>query len=456
MLSLVDEGKGLVKTSWNDIRNRVIKVAPEFAKIVDCLSPDNSFSLYLAYYPYGDLKGDTISPFMPKMNGGSYRLTDPDAPKDVVYQLGYGSNSSPFGMLLEKQLEYFIDLKQLEMTIPVQVLSPGSFFPLARILQSHSSRTYTPNGLLTVVSGVRSVFMLPKIGCAINHLTLRRNYNVQPQPPKSLYDHWQLFKEIANSSNTVASDWRSCIVYFSEKWVDKIHNDNAWYPLKKFLLETAWKHFEYERNHMYYNIAYSLIQNARNLKPNPYLIDTACHLFAIALGAFPGYAPCCNEESLPLEALQRAFVESYGLKKYIPTIMYPAHFTFEDKVSRPVYYSLQFPSALSFSPKSRRLSSTLFEMRELQHIVNIFISELVKDSNIFVDTVISGIAKNVEFDFFHNQDDVHKLIKDSEKITEIDNRFSIAKTKISAEGANFASDAPFVRGCIGVRPKLLS
>lgn len=452
VLTAVDEKKGLVKTSWNLIRKRVSKVAPEFAKIVDALSPDDSFPLYLAYYPYGDLKGDTISPFLPKVDGGNYRLSDPDAPKDVITNLGYGSHSSPLGMLLEKKLEYFIDLKELDITIPLQVLSPGSFFPLARILQNQSSRTYTPNGLLTVVSGARSVFMLPKIGCTTNHLNLRRHYNVQPQPPKSLYEHWQIFKDI-NNSNSVNSDWRSCVLYFSKKWVDKIHNDNAWHPVKKFLLELGWKSFEYERNHMYYNIAYSLIQNSRNLKPNPYLTDTACHLFTVALGAHPGYAPSCDDESLPLDTLQNAFVDGYGLKKYIPTVIQPSHFTFEDKDSMPVYYSLQCPSTLTFSPRSRQLSSTLSEMGELQHIVNIFKSELIKDSNIFSDTVISDIAKNVEFDFFHNQTDMHNMIQDSNSIIGMDNRFSTKKTKKSAAGSVFASDAPFVRGCIGIRPK---
>jgi len=51
--------------------------------------------------------------------------------------------------------------------------------------------------------------------------------------------------------------------------------------------------------------------------------------------------------------------------------MQPAHFYFEnDKL--PVYYSLQNPSTYAFSPKSRKLSSTLFEMRELAHIMRIF------------------------------------------------------------------------------------
>lgn len=449
MLTKIDERNGLVKVYWSDVRDRVNKILPHFAAMVDKLSPDKTFPLYLAYYPYGELKGDTVSPILPKTDGGSYRLTDPNVPKEVLLNLGYGNTSSPLGMLLEKTLEYFIDLKNLQITIPWQIFSPGAFFPLSRFMQNKSNRIYTPNGLLTAVSGSRSVFMLPKIGCSTHHLMLRKNYNVQPQPPKTLYEHWNLFKEITKCDKT-NTPWRSCVLYFSKKWIDKIHTDNAWSPIKKFLLELAWNSSEYGRNHIYYNIAYSLIQNYRNLKPNPYLTDTACHLFTVALGAVPGYAPICDNELLPLDIIQKAFVEGYGLKKYIPTIIAPHHFVFENSESKPVYYSLQYPSTLSFSPKSRKISSTLFEMRELQHIINIFQTELTKESNIFSDTVICDVAKNVKFNFFHNQNDIHSTIEDSNKIIDYDKRFSRINFKNSDYEPAFASDAPFIRGCVGI------
>jgi len=448
MLTTIDEKKGLVKTYWEDIRHRVSKVAPEFSKMVDALSPDKSFPLYLAYYPYGDLKGDTVSPFLPKVEGGSYRLSDPSAPKDVINNLGYGSTSSPLGMLLENTLEYYIDLNELNITIPWQILSPGAFFPLGRMLQGQSDRVYSPNSILSVVAGSRSVFMLPKIGCLTNHFTLQKHCNVQSLPPKSLYDHWSIFKEI--TQNDESCDWRSCVLYFSKKWSDKINNDKAWQPIKRILLETAWKSYEYERNHIYYNIAYSLIQHKRNLKPNPYLVDTACHLFTIALGAVPGYAPICDEELLPLGVLQEAFVEYYGMKKYIPTIMGPKHFRLEDKNSLPVYYSLQSPTTLSFSPKSRQLCSTIFDMRELKHIVNVFATELSKDSNLLSDTIISEAAKKIEFNFYHNKSDKHNYIHQSSDIILRDHRFSAKHSLKYAKGSVYASDAPFVRGCISL------
>jgi hypothetical protein len=448
VLTELDERKGLVKTNWANIRKRVAKVEPTFAKLVDELSPDKSFPIYLAYYPYGAITGDTESPFIPKINGGNYRLSDPNAPKDVRTHLGYGKNSLPFGMILEKELEYFIDLKDERISLPWLTYSPGSFFPFARVLSKMSNRVYAPNGILSTTSGARSVFMLPNIGCLTNHVNLQRDFNVQSPPPKTLYEHWYLFKEIINS-NVIECDWRSCIMFFSEKWVNKLHTDKAWLHIKTYMHELAWHYSEYQRNSFYYDIAFSIMQKQRNLKPNPYLADTARHLFNTALGAAPGFAPACNDESLPLDVLQQAFVESYGLKKYHPTILKPTKFNFEEDAS-PVYYSLQNPATHVFSPKSREASSTLFEMRELSHVTRIFVEELAKTNSICSDTIIGKIASEIEFNYFHNKTDRHRIVRDSAEIPTLDDRFNFINPKYKVSGATFASDAPFVRGCISM------
>jgi hypothetical protein len=152
---------------------------------------------------------------------------------------------------------------------------------------------------------------------------------------------------------------------------------------------------------------------------------------------------------LPLELLQKVFVESYDMKKYYPTIMQPANFDFEQN-SLPIYYSLQNPSTLVFSPKSRRASSTSFEMRELEHIMRVFIEELAKDNGICSDTIIHKIAKGVLFHYFHNKIDRHRIVRSSVKIAEMDERFYLIHPKYKLAEAVFASDAPFVRGCIRI------
>ena len=345
----LDACNGLHKVYWHDVRDRVHKVAPQFARIVDALDPDITFPLYLAYYPYGAVDADTISSFFPSDNNSFYRLSDENVPKEVLTHLGYSVNSTPLGMVLEKEVECFIDLPREGITIPWLVYTPGNIFPFERILSRQSKKVYAPNGLLSSTAGARSAFMLPNIGCATNHANLQRDFNIQSAPTKSLYEHGHLFREIL-ACELVQSDWRCCIMYFSENWVNHILNNSAWFDLKQYLHELAWNHYDYERNRIYYDIAFSMTQKKRNLKPNPYLADTAKHLFATAVGAVPGYGPAMNENALPLATIQKVFVESYGLKKYMPTIMHPVHFNLDD-AQFPIYYSLQLSSTDVFSPK---------------------------------------------------------------------------------------------------------
>lgn len=441
----------VTKVFWSDVRERVAKVEPVFAALVDDLSPNQSFPLYLTYYPYGAIKGDTTSTLFPNDTGGYYRLTDPDAPTDIVHHLGYSKNCAPFALLLEKNLELFVDLKHERITIPRILYTPGAFFPFARILSRKSKRTYAPNGVLTMTSGARSIFMLPNIGCATNHANLQRDFNVQNPPAKSLYDHWDIFKEIIYS-RAIQSDWKSCLLYFSQTWLDNIQSDSAWLKLKLYLHELAWQHYEFQRSHFYYDLSFSIIQKKRNLKPNPYLADTARHLLTTALGASPGYVPAYNNEALPNDLLQQIFIDSYGLKKYLPTLLQPSHYHFE-KEKYPIYYSLQHPSTHMFSPKSAVAASTLSEMRELERITRIFTEELAQDDSMCSNTIIGDIAKKIELNYYHNKVDQHRIIQSSTEIFKKDDRFHHPHLHL-ATSATFASDAPFVRGCISIKPRL--
>lgn len=439
---------GMVKVTWQDVREKVNCVEPVFAEMVDALNPGKNLPLFLAYYPYGAIKGDTISTFFPDGNGQYYRITDADAPADVVKHLGYSKNFAPFALLLEKNMELFVDLPEQRITLPRMLYSPGAFFPFARILKNQT-RTYAPNNVMTMTSGARSVFMLPNIGCATHHSNLVRDYNIHSQPAKSLYDHWHVFKDILHSPQ-VECDWRSCLLYFSEGWLEKIAHDPAWMPIKLYLHELAWKYYEYDRNHFYYDLAYSMIQKKRNLKPNPYLTDTARHLIATALGAAPGYIPATDDHALPNALLQKIFVESYGLKKYFPTILQPARFNYESD-HLPIYYSLQHPATHMFSPKSCAAASTLAEIRELERITRVFVDELAKNDSACSDTVIKKIAEGIQFNYYHNKDDMHKTIRKSENIQQSDPRFTSAR--YHHHEANFAADAPFVRGCVSIQMK---
>ncbi len=249
-------------------------------------------------------------------------------------------------------------------------------------------------------------------------------------------------KSIANSKKAGAN-WFAEVLYFSEKWVKTIQTDKAWARLKNYFLELAWDQFEFDRNRIYYDIAYSLMLQKRNLKPNPYLTDTARHLFVIASGSAPGFVPAQNEDALPLALLQQAFTESYQLKKYLPTIMQPTNYSFGESAA-PVYYSLQQPSTHMFSPKSRKVSSTLFEMRELEHIMKIFAEEFANNRNVCSDTILSRVAQTVKFQYYHNEIDAQQIINPSADIEKLDTRFT------SMKYANCSGQLALIRSFAGL------
>ena len=444
MFSTHDEKNGLVKITWVYIRDRIKKLDQKLVTIIDELNPDATFPLFLAYYNYGDIISDTISPYIPLKNASLTRLSDSNVDKVISKHLGYGQNSLPMSMVLEKEIEYFIDLPNEGLTIPWLVYKPGRIFPYSTIFGFENEIPYTPNGILSVTSGARSVFMLPNIGCATQHINLQREYNIKQRAPKNLTDHWHIFKKITQKNNNA---WKSCILYFSEKWVKKLQEDNAWSVLKNYLLEKAWTNYEFERNRIYYDIAFSVMLKKRNLKPNPFLTDTAKHLFTITLGANLGFTPASTEDALPISILQTAYQNIYGLKKYFPTLMQPKNFNIMSDTI-PVYYSLQHPTLLSFSPKSRKISSALHELRELEHLIKIFIEELSNENSLCSTTILSQMAKIVKFNYFHNEHDSHQIIKHSAEIINFDDQF-----KASHHTHPVSLDAKFLRGCIAIYKK---
>jgi hypothetical protein len=451
MVTRVDEKRGIVEVTWENIRERVSAVEPEFAQLVDELCLDKSYPFYLLYFPYGHLKGDTESSFIPNPDGSYYRLNDPNAPKNIIKNLGYGAKHAPLGMVLEKNFEFYIDLKDEKLTLPQMVYSPGSFLSLSRNLQNTVVRAFISNKVSSLSSGMRSVFMLPNIGCFANHKNLKRDLNIKSPTPRSLYEHWQIFSEIANSTE-INSIWRSCIIYFSENFVHKLNNDGKWAKINNYLCRKAFRNYEYERVNCYLEFIFSVMQKKRNLKPNPYLMDTVRHIFITATGVTPGYVIAENENYLPLETIQKAYIDAYGLKSYIPSIVHANYFDFEKDIN-PAYYSLQYPATHSFSPKSKKIASKMYEMREIEHIVRALMGEFSKQYSICSDTILSDISDKIEFNFFHSERDKHNTIKYASEMPKLDPRIEHINPSYKVEGSTFSVDSPFVRGCISISAK---
>lgn len=444
----MDAKMSIKKVTWSEIRASIFKVAPSFAEKVDYIKPDdNKFPLYVVSFPYGSLIGDDKSQFIPNEDGSYYRLNSPDAPKDIIKHLGYGKDSSPLGLILDKTIEFFVDAPARKVTIPKKIARPGDFINFSRILsikKSPSSKPYAPNGLLKATSGARTVFSLPYLTCNASFVKLERDIGEIGKIPESQYDHFQLFCDIART-DCAENKWELQLIYFSEQWIISILNDKKWNDVKSYLFQKAWDETNYIRNQYFFDVSFSIMKEQENAKQNHYIYDTARHIFDIAVGAFPGLAPTDTTEMLPLDVIQKYLSESYGLKKYIPTIISPNYFSIENNY--PVYYSMHYPTLRLFSPKSTtNKKSVLSDIQDLSRALNKFSKRILDANSIWGGTILQEVTEKLRFEFVHTTPRNGVVITDPSEIVARDNRF--IKMLNNIDELTPALDGNFFRGCV--------
>lgn len=434
----------VIKVKWQDVRKTVNSVNPSLAKTIDRLDPNETFPLYKVSYPYGATIVNKGLFYIPLENGDIVPIDSPNVDRKLRSDLEYAENGIPAGIVLKNSYEVFVNAPQF--TLPIITNTPGSIFALWKQLDPHP--TFHPIRIFNITAGARSIFMLPNIGDTMSHKNLKRDFNVHQQPPKNLIDQWHIFKTIAKHEQ---SDWQVELLLIPGKWVEKAKMDLMWHELYLLLLENAWITSGYERNQIFYQFALSCAQANRNLKPNPYLLDTVQHLLSITLGATPGFKPATDNTPGPIKLIQQAYVSSYGLKRYAPTIMHPTHFNIHDENAFPVYYSLQFPTTISFSPRSRKLSSTLFDLREVKYIMDTFIDEIIDKRLSLENTIVGTIPKIVEYNYFHSKPDKHKEIHLTNEMIFGDKK--LYGTLYEKSSSHFANNGTFIRGCVRISKK---
>ena len=445
MFTTIDENKGVVKTSWDEIRNRFQKVDPYLSKLIDDVSPNHKMPLYLIYFPYGMVKGDTSGSYLPLCDGGNVKLSDSDVGKEILNDLGYGMNSSPLGIILDKFIEYFIEFDN--QVFPYQIHGPGTIFNKGILLRDKNDRNYSPNGILKATAGSRTAFMLPSINNHNGINKLSKFTNNELTTPRKHSDHFELFVAI---NQYTKQEWKSCLVYFSKSWITHLLSDPAWIEIKNYILEGKNSNDSFSSNSEYYDIFYSKAQKDRNLRTSsPYLTNTAIHLIKVALGKHPGYIPATTENLLPLRHIQRFISDAFQLRK-VPTVMVPHSLIYEYE-NEPVYYSMQNPTTPHFLTKKNERVTANQEIDVVHGILSKFIEEMSKNDSLLSGTVFSEISNNIIFNYFHNYPPQNNnLIKNSRDLAELDPRFTFCSHENDYD--EFSFEGQFLRGCIQIQP----
>lgn len=118
--------ESLIKFDWSDLRSVVQRIDPTFAGLVDEISPNIDCPLYLSSYKYGETIGDNAGTLLKNKAGQRYRLGDPDTPKDIMQNLGYGITNSPFMMILDKTFEWQISHSNNKACFPIYIEGLGT------------------------------------------------------------------------------------------------------------------------------------------------------------------------------------------------------------------------------------------------------------------------------------------------------------------------------------------
>ncbi len=146
MFTTIDENNGIVRTTWRELRHKFRKVDPYLSQLIDEVSPNQKMPIYLIYLPYGMIKGDTKGSYLPLHNGEQIKLSDSSVGKEILNDLGYGMNSSPLGIILDKYIEYFIEFD--EQVFPYLIHGPGTIFNKGILLKNKNARNYSPTEFL--------------------------------------------------------------------------------------------------------------------------------------------------------------------------------------------------------------------------------------------------------------------------------------------------------------------
>lgn len=433
------------EVTWGKIKNKVTNSSSDFAQIIDAINPSNDLTFIEAYYPFGSeivshglLNGLTNS-------GDLLPITDTRLSPLFRNLLGY--SQVPLGMVFEKSIEVYLDIG--DRIFSVATWQPG----LSIGIWEYSGWTTPYN----VASGARSLYMIPEITLNSGHKKLKRDYSVTLPAPKNLYDHWALFKQIANSG-VFHNTWCCKVIFMTKHWIEALNrypigHDHTWDKLHHYLLDKNLQHSFYGRRRSIFEVVWALFSsslNTKKIKVNQYMIDTLKHILFIGTGGAPGSRPSGDSNAFgPIKQIQHAYMESYGLKKYAPTIMQPHCFSFTEDV--PIYYSLQTPTLLETVPQSKKLTTIMDSVRDLMELLDYFVKDKAHSGLQIAGESISDMASQLNFDFFHAKAYAYgNDIRPSSDIPICDNALLYTPGKVNRL---FADTSPYCHGCVRLSKK---
>lgn len=422
---------------WENIRDEVKLINSQLFDIIERISPDKRYPLIKAEYNFGDMIVKNGIANIPNIDGILTAITSQNFPSKIKKQLDY--SPIPLFLVLKNASEVFVETAS--RNIPLNIFYPGKLLGLFESLDYLVGRKSTSKWCVS--AGARNLFTLPKINEESGFKKLKIAFNLDSNmKPRYLSDHWEIFSKIAQHKN-FNYGWKNEVIFFTKNWFNNNSTEREWLIFKDYLFKSAWYQAQFAINKTSLNLSwenFSAAISARKLKPIPYLMDHIKQLMLIASGRMSGFRPADNSNQAgPLNKLQQALVDIYGLKKYFPTMMHLC--SIESETHLPMYYSLSYPTLLEGLPFNHASNSTLMiDLRAIKHLIDT-IKPLFKNMQ-------DSTWSDAEFEFFHVEPDKYNEILKSELLAVIDKNTLINYTEYPNK--EFCVTSQFWRGCIRI------
>lgn len=260
--------------------------------------------------------------------------------------------------------------------------------------------------------------------------------------PDNLLDQRDVFEKI--SKRQYRDKWYVDVLFFTKEWFTQ-ENEKALEPFKLFLYRQGWGSTTFLRDSLSFKFEVSSILAEQELKPNPYIIDTIDHLYAIGYGYHPGFSAADNDAA-PLDFFNEVLLEIYGVEN-VP-IFFGAQY-FDIAKDLPTYYSLYLPTLIDFSPRSRKASKVV-DIVELHDVIRQISS---------YEGVSSGKYEAVEYwsrmaklNFYHtHQLDKYQMLQPTSEMPNHDSKLKNSLEKYPY--LPFGDSSSFLRGCVRIGTK---
>ena len=359
----------LKETTWDAVRLQVKEVAPDIFDAIEAMSPDSSYTLYEATYPYGaffEVNNNFMLPW-----GDSWEpITSSKISTKIRNELGYLPGPGiPLGLVLKGQIQFSFKEQSRGATAAL-FFGVGKFFAIRAAVDYPN--LYQINYYYDMISGARTVYMLPSIANQTKFKHIQQKFGKDIELPTNQLDHWKFFKALTNSP-AFTTNWNSRVLLFGKKWVTNL-NQNSNFRLA--LLDHYIKQTALDRNNdAFHQLWENFISTIRNKKVDRYILVMARYILEASIGKDISFKIADNNDEIgPFTEIATALCDVYGLEKYAPILMIPERHNLKNK--QKGYVSIQCPTISVTRSYANKHNFLMADFREIHYVISKFLQSI--------------------------------------------------------------------------------